>query len=147
MRRVGSMSLWVGGRGDLRDVSSLVRGGVKALVDLALDEPPVPLSREMMSCRFPLLDGAGNDPSQVRAAVLTVAALIRARVPTLVACSAGMSRSPAISAGAVALATGNSADDCLRTLIHGGPGDVSGGLWADVFAAVIWAGWKPPKGG
>jgi hypothetical protein len=89
-----------------------------------------------VSCRFPLLDGAGNERGLVRAAVETVAGLVRSRVPTLVVCSAGMSRSPAVCAGALAIATERPAQECLGIVLNGGPADVSAGFWGEVTAAV-----------
>src|SRR5262249_26770590 len=80
------------------------------LIDLALEEPPVPLTRELVYCRFPLLDGAGNSPWLLRAALDTTAALLASRVPTLVFCGAGMSRSPAVAAAALAIVEGHSAE-------------------------------------
>ena len=51
------------------------------------------LPRELVRCRFPLSDGGDNPPWLVRLAVESVAAFLRAKVPVLVCCSAGMSRS------------------------------------------------------
>jgi hypothetical protein len=137
MRRIESLDLWVGGRGDVRDVAWVIRAGVRALVDLALDEPPLITSREVVSCRFPLMDGSGNRRGELRAAVETVAALVRARVPTLVVCSAGMSRSPAVCAGAIALVTERPAAECLRSVTAGAPADVAPGLWADLCGVLV----------
>jgi hypothetical protein len=47
------------------------------------------LTRELVYCRFPLVDGAGNPPWLLRAAVETVAGFVRAGVPTLVFCGPG----------------------------------------------------------
>jgi hypothetical protein len=137
MRRIESLDLWVGGRGDVRDVAWVVRAGIRALVGLALDEPPLAASREVVTCRFPLMDGSGNRRGELRAAVETVAALVHARVPTLVVCSAGMSRSPAVCAAALALVTERSADECLRSVTKGAPADVAPGLWADLTAVRV----------
>jgi hypothetical protein len=50
----------------------------------------------------------------------------------LVFCSGGMSRSPAIAAGALSLLTGKPAPECLRTVVSGAPADLSPGLWSQV---------------
>jgi hypothetical protein len=63
--------------------------------------------------RFPLLDGAGNPPWLLRLAVEAVVSLLRAGVPALVFCSAGMSRTPAIAEGAVARLRGLTFDEGL----------------------------------
>ncbi|MBN9517076.1 hypothetical protein J0H58_00930 [bacterium] len=72
----------------------------------------------------------------MRAAVDIVAGFVRAAVPTLVFCSAGMSRTPAIAAGALARVTGCTPADALSLVTAGGPADVSHGLWWDIQAAL-----------
>lgn len=136
MRVITPWKLWIGSARDLRDYVTLRSMGIGAVVDLALDEPVAPVNREMICCRFPLLDGTGNPLHVVRAAVDATAALIRAGTPTLVACSAGMSRSPSVAAGALSLVSGQSPSECLKIVIQGGPADVSGGLWRQVLEAV-----------
>ena len=98
MRQVGEYPLWVGTARDARDVKGLHDTGIRAVVDLAAEEPPAVLTRDLVYLRFPLVDGAGNEPKLVRATLAAVTALLRERVPTLVACGMGMSR----SAGATA---------------------------------------------
>jgi hypothetical protein len=137
MRQVGTWPLWIGNRGDVPDAAAVARTGVRAVVDVAVDEPPISMGRELVSCRFPLLDGAGNSLGIVCAAIQTVATLVRARVPTLVVCSAGMSRAPAVAAGALAVVTGNSAEECLKLSIAGGPADLSAGFWGQVATAAV----------
>ncbi len=132
MRQVPGYSLWVGHVGDVRDLRSLLSAGILAVVDLALNEPPARLTRELVYCRFPLVDGAGNPPWLVRAAVETIAGLLRSRTPTLVYCGAGMSRSPMIAAAAVARLRGCSLADALAVVLQSGPADVSPGLLSDV---------------
>src|SRR5262245_15566735 len=102
MRRVASYSLWLGNVGDTRDLRKILDAGIAALVDLALEEPPAKITRELVYCRFPLVDGGGNSPWLLRAAVETTAGFVRSRTPTLVYCGAGMSRSLIIAAAALA---------------------------------------------
>src|SRR5207244_524756 len=90
MRQLSGLPLWLGHVGDARDLRAVLSAGILAVVDLALNEPPVRITRELVYCRFPLLDGMGNPPWLVRAAVDTVARLLRAGTPTLVYCSGGM---------------------------------------------------------
>jgi hypothetical protein len=136
MRQIPGYSLWVGHVGDICDLRSLLSAGILAVVDLALNEPPAVLTRELVYCRFPLVDGAGNSPWIVRAAVEAIAGLLRSRTPTLVYCGAGMSRSPTIAAAAVARVRGCSWSDALARVIQSGAADVSPGLLSDVQAIV-----------
>ncbi len=137
MRPVPPYRLWLGHRGDVQQLSSVLSAGVEAFVDLAIDEPPVGLPRSLISCRFPLLDGAGNPAWLLRLAVETTASLVRSGTPTLVFCGAGMSRSPAVLAMALAVLTGQSGAECLLELKDGGPCDVAAGLWQDLQSAFI----------
>ena len=96
MQKLPGYRLWIGHVGNVRDPRELVEAGIVAVVDLALNESSVMLGRELVYCRFPLLDGAGNPRWLLRMAVDTVAGLLRSDTPALVYCSAGMSRSPAV---------------------------------------------------
>lgn len=102
------------------------------MVDLAINELPAQLGRELVYCRFPLNDGDGNSDALITLAIRTIASLIRHQTPTLVACSAGMSRAPCIAAGSISLLTGRDPDECLMQLITDAPNDVSPILWAHV---------------
>jgi hypothetical protein len=132
VRRVPNHSLWLGHAGDGRDVRALLSAGILAVVDLALNEPPAALTRELVYCRFPLSDGSGNPPWLLRSAVETVAGLVRAGTPTLVCCGVGMSRTPAVAAAALSLAGGLSATEALALVAQCGAADVSPGLWRDL---------------
>ena len=55
---------------------------------------------------------------------------------TLVACSAGMSRSPALAAAAIARVESRDPNECLMECVEGGPADVSPLLWRDVVDAL-----------
>jgi protein-tyrosine phosphatase len=122
--------------GDARDLPGLLSADISAVVDLALDEPPVSLTRELVYCRFPLIDGGGNPRWLLRAAVETVAGLLRARVPSLVYCGAGMSRTPSVAGAAIALVRGCSASEGLAVVLPSGAGDVSPALWLEIQAAI-----------
>ena len=74
----------------------------------------------------------GNAAELLSAAITTNILLICKQIPSLVACSAGMSRSPMIVAASLALVRGQSPDAVLRELIDGYPHDVSPPLWVDV---------------
>jgi protein-tyrosine phosphatase len=116
----------------LLDASTILEAGVRAVVDLALEEVPAILPRDLAYCRFPLIDGDGNSAPMIRAAVETEACFLRSSTPTLVCCGAGMSRSPCIAGAAIALVQESSIDDALKLVSSSGPIDVSPGLWAEV---------------
>jgi protein-tyrosine phosphatase len=132
MRIIPPYRLYLGNALDARDLRRLYELEIAAVVDLALEEKPAALGREIVYCRLPLTDGAGNSLDVMRLAIETVRALIRSQTPTLVACGAGMSRSPAIVAAALAGIEGRDSDECLEQLVREGPHDVSPRLWADV---------------
>jgi protein-tyrosine phosphatase len=132
VRRLLDLPLWIGTARDARDIRGVLDASIAAVVDLAMDEPPVQPTRELVYLRFPLVDGGGNPAWVLRAAVEVVAGLLKAEVPTLVACSAGASRSPAIAAIAFARCKGIPPANGLKLI---GPGDVSVTLWKDLVAA------------
>lgn len=136
MRRVEGTSLWIGHVGDLRDMRAIHRAGITAMVDLAVNEPPATVNREMVYCRFPLVDGAGNSEGTLRCAIRATAEFLRSGMPTLVFCSGGMSRSVSVGAAALAISSGKSAPDCLRLVAKDGPVDVSPSLW-DVVVQIV----------
>ena len=132
MRHIGHRALWVGPALSVTGLQAVYDHGIEAIVDLAINEPIPQLSRELIYCRFPIVDGEGNRPELLKLAVTTTGGLIRSATPTLVFCSAGMSRSPAIAAAALAVATGESPADCLAEVTAVGPKDLSPPLWQDL---------------
>src|SRR5438045_319661 len=77
MRHIPDYSLWLGHAGDARDKHELMRLGITAVVDLAIEEPPAVAGHEMVYCRFPLIDGTENPPWLLRAAIDMTATLLR----------------------------------------------------------------------
>jgi len=136
VHQVDGYPLWLGNVGDLRQPDTLFANGIEAVIDLAGNEPPAVLPRELMYCRFPLVDGAGNPTWMLRAATHSVASCIQANVVTLVYCSAGMSRTPAIAATAIAMVSGCSASEALIQIGRSFPSDVSPTLWDDLQAVM-----------
>ena len=132
MRRVPNRALWIGPALNAAGLREVHDQGIEALVDLAINEPVPQITRELIYCRFPIVDGAGNRPALLSAAVRTTADFILSGTPTLVFCSAGMSRSPAIAAAALTVATGLSPADCLAEVIGTGPRDLSPALWQEI---------------
>ena len=134
MRRIVGYSLWLGHVGDVADPRGIIATGILAVVDLALNESPAVLPRDRTYCRFPLIDGTGNSSWLLQAAVETVACLLRSGTPTLVYCSAGLSRSPCIAGAAIALVRRWPLDEGLKFVLQSGPADVSPALWSEVRA-------------
>ena len=132
IREVHPGRLFIGNVIDARDLRLLFDNRIGAVVDLAVDEPPAQPAREMIYCRVPIHDGEGNPASILATAVQHVVTLINNDIRTLVACSAGLSRSPAIAAAAIAIITGASPDVCLAAIANVAPHDVSPMLWSGV---------------
>jgi hypothetical protein len=128
VRRVFEYSLWTGNRGDVRDSMQTRSAGIHAIIDLAMEESPLNIDRERVLVRIPIMDGAG-DSHRLRLAVLTAESLVRANVPTLIVCSAGLSRSPAIAVHAVARIEQRAPSAVLAELAKSGAIDVSPALW------------------
>jgi hypothetical protein len=135
MRRVESYPLWIGTARDARDIRGMLDEGIEAIIDLAIMSEPLKPTRELVYQRFPLTDGGDNPLWLIRAAIQAADGLIRDKVPTLVACDGGMSRSLAITAAAVWRQSENeSPDEVLRRVSRDGAADVHPTLWSDVKA-------------
>ena len=132
IREVYSPLLHVGHALDARDLRLLYDNGIRAVVDLAINELPAQLGRDIVYCRFPLNDGDGNESAMIEIAIQTTVSLIKHEISTLVACSAGMSRAPTIAAASIATITRRDPDECLIHLINDGPYDLSPILWTHV---------------
>jgi protein-tyrosine phosphatase len=134
MRAIIPDLLWIGTAIDACNIKAVLDLGITAVVDLAIEEKPVIYPREITYCRIPMVDGGGNPSHILRLALDTTASLLRQRVPTLVACAGGMSRSPAIAAAALALVRGTSPEAMLEEIAKHGAHDVVPGLWAEIEA-------------
>ncbi len=136
MRRVHDQLLWIGNVRDVRDMTEATAAGVEIVVDVACDDPAINVSRSLVFCRFPLVDGPGNPDWLLRAALTTIAFFLRENKPIMVACSAGLSRSVSSAAGGLSLATGRKPDSCLDDVKRNGGSSVSPGLWREIKAAL-----------
>ena len=132
MRPIIAEQLWIGNARDVRDVSAALSLGIRGVVDLAASEPAVQYPRDISYFRFSLNDGLENEQVLLRLAVHSIAELVRAQVPTLVACSVGMSRSPAVVAAALARVQDRSPADVLHEITANEAHDVSPALWSDI---------------
>jgi protein-tyrosine phosphatase len=136
MRAILPDLLWIGTAVDACNIKAVLDLGILAVVDLAVEEKPVLYPREIIYCRVPLVDGGDNPAPTMRLAIETASALIRARVPTLVCCGGGMSRSPAVTAAALAKVRGSALESTLEDIARSGPHDVAPAFWASIEAAV-----------
>jgi hypothetical protein len=116
MNQISPHPLWIGTIGDLKDLRRLYDLGIRAVVQVAYEEPPLALPHDFIACRFPLVDGGDNDAEVVQLAVATVTHLLERKFATLVCCQAGRSRSPAIVAAALARITREPFAICLNNL-------------------------------
>jgi hypothetical protein len=132
VHRLEPYHLWLGHAGDLAGVRAILDAGICAVVDLAVNEPAPHLPRDMVYCRIPLVDGTGNDPWILLSAIRTTASFLKLSVPTLVCCSAGLSRGPAIVAAALSTVIHKTPEDCLRQVSGSISHDVSPGFWNEV---------------
>ena len=136
MNQIKPHQLWIGNAGDCRAISRILGNDIRAVVQLAAEESPVQLTRELISCRFPLLDGTENDADLIDLAIRCVANLVERGIPTLVCCGAGMSRSPAIVAAALSRVNHSDLGKSLEAVIKVHPADVSPGFWKEVCNSV-----------
>ena len=54
------LDLWIGNAHDARDVRGVLAFGIGVVIDLAIEEPPIHFPRDIVYCRFPLLDVLEN---------------------------------------------------------------------------------------
>jgi hypothetical protein len=132
MNRVEPYPLWLGHAGEGRDFRGVFDAGIEAVVQVAAEEQPPRPPRDLICCHFPLLDGTGNRSVLVALAIRTVATFLEMRLPTLLLCGGGVSRSPAIAAAALSLIYGKPLEDCLQEIVSHHPSDVSPGFWGEV---------------
>jgi hypothetical protein len=132
MNQIAPHPLWVGHAGAAADYRKIFDTGIRALVHLAAEELPAHPPRELIYTRIPLVDGPGNRTDILFLATSTVATLVRLRIPTLVFCGVGMSRSPAIAAAALAMIHQEAPEECLKRVTQHHPSDVSPGLWSEI---------------
>jgi protein-tyrosine phosphatase len=132
MNQIQPHRLWIGNAGDGGNFREIFDKGIQAVIQLALEEPPIHLPRSLIYSRFPLVDGNGNDPCLLYLAIKSVAFFIEQQMPILVCCGAGMSRSPAIVAAALSSIEKTTLQDCLEYVSQYHATDVSSGLWDQI---------------
>lgn len=132
MHELRANLMWIGNALDARDPRQVLDNEISAIVDLAYEEAAAQLPRQLTYCRFPLNDGGGNPVNLIVQALQTTTGLIRKGIPTLVSCSAGMSRSPTIAAFALALLDDKEPRICIAEIGRIRSLELKPQLWADV---------------
>lgn len=132
MREIIPSTLWIGNAHEARDIKSVLAAEIQVVIDLAIDETAIQFPRDIVYCRFPLLDGEGNSAAILRSAIETATNFARAGHRTLVACSGGISRSPAIVSAVLARIGSISCGEAIQQVAATGPCDISPGLWNDI---------------
>ena len=69
IRKIHPDCLFLGNARDARDLQQLHDHRIAAVVDLAANEPPAQLNRDILYCRIPLIDGDGNSNAIIEIAV------------------------------------------------------------------------------
>lgn len=129
MYELHSELLWFGNAIEIREPAGLFEVGVQAVIDVAFEEKPSLLPRQLIYCRFPIVDGGGNDEEVLRVAVRTTVDLISSGTKTIVACSAGMSRGPMIATFALAAFNSESPKRIIQAIAEKRALEVNGKLW------------------
>lgn len=132
MYQIVPYSVWIGSDRDGRAFRELFDLGIRAVVQVAIEEPAILIPRELLYLRFPLIDGSGNDADWLRLALHSIKTLIQREIPTLVCCSAGMSRSPALVGAVLMSQRGMGFEESVRFVTQNGPADLSGAFLTDL---------------
>lgn len=135
MNQLSPLNLWVGNANDCRDLAVISNHEIQHVVQLAIEEAIPPLPREVNLIRIPLTDSNDNEPFALQFAIKTVGELLQSQRRILICCSAGLSRSPATAACAIAFAQEKHPDECLSDISKLIRTDVSPGLWKDLLSA------------
>ena len=135
MHEVQNNLLWIGHALDVREPQHLFDVGISAVIDVAYEEPCAQLPRQLTYCRFPLNDGGGNSLAIIQQTLKMAIELLESNTKTLIACSAGMSRSPTIAAFALAYHLNQNPDDVVGAISEIKGLELKPALWADVSTA------------
>jgi protein-tyrosine phosphatase len=138
MHEVEPNRLWVGNADDARNPQPIFDNQISVVIDVAFEEKPATLPqkpatlpRQLIYCRFPLNDGGGNDPATLQLAMQCVVDCLRHEMTVLVACSAGLSRSPVIAAMALAHFDNITPEAAIGRIAQTKTLEVNGVLWSD----------------
>lgn len=132
LRDVYRGQLFVGDAISARDLKQIYDHEIAAVLDLAANESPAVLGRDIIYCRFPISDDGSNDDALLSAVIEYSINLLEHNFRTLVACSAGMSRSPIIAASAMSIVRRVPLDETILAITANAPRDVSPSFFASV---------------
>lgn len=124
--------LWQGNAIEAGDVRAILDLGVQAVVDLAAEEEPIRYPRDILVLRYPIVDGAGNPRWLLESIVSSLHGLLLNEIPTFVYCSAGLSRSPAMIAAALARFRKVMMEDAIAIVLGERSLDISTALWSEL---------------
>jgi hypothetical protein len=125
MRKIEPYELWIGHAGDLQNVPGVLAQGIAVVMELAGSEASAKLPRDIVHIRIPLSDGGENRQALLKLTIDAVACMLSDHIPTLVACSAGLSRSVAIASVAVAIHEKRPFKATLLDVCQSHPADVA----------------------
>jgi hypothetical protein len=145
MKQILHYSLWIGDARDGRDFQTLKAKRIRAIVQLASEDPPVLALPELVCLRFPLRNGEENTLALLHSAIEAVTGLLELGVPTLVFCGAGMARAQVIAAASLSVLLRAAFTECLAKLSKEHSTRISPGLLADV--ATVLQTWQEPQDG
>ena len=135
MHEIQTNLLWIGHAFDIHEPRLIFDAGITAVIDIAYEEPPAQIPRQLTYCRFPLNDGGGNDPQILLQTLLTTTDFLRSNTRTIIACSAGLSRSPTVAAFALAYHLDKKPDDVIAGIAETKSLELKPELWADMLTA------------
>lgn len=98
-----AQNLFVGTAGDATDESTLRAHGIEVIVSLTAASPAEDVPAAVTLVEVPMMDGPQNSREAFETAVAAVGSRLATGEKTLLHCSAGASRSPAVAAAALAL--------------------------------------------
>ena len=137
MIEIRSQKLWIGNAIEIRDMQLIANSKVAAIVDLALEEKPAQPPRHLSYLRFPLSDSNANDILTLALSVNTICQLVENEVPTVVACSAGLSRAPTVTAFALAKHLGDDPSTVVQRVAKMKQLDINPLFWAQTEHAFL----------
>ena len=129
-------NLWLGNAMEIRDPKLLFDRDIKAVIDLAYEEKPMVPARQFLYFRFPIVDSDGNDRCTLTLAIQALLNLLRDDVATAIGCSAGMSRSPTISAFTLSIYSGTGVKEIIEQIAHERTLEINPALWNEVQSCV-----------
>jgi atypical dual specificity phosphatase len=116
-----AQNLFVGTTADATDESTLRAHDITVIVSLTASSPTENVSPEVTLVEVPMMDGPRNSREAFETAVDAVESRLAAGDRTLIHCSAGASRSPAVAAAALALHRDGELKTALQQVLNRRP--------------------------